>query len=102
MVWPLTWMVVAGTLPGVVLGGLVRLHWLPDPGPFKAFVGCVLLYIGLRLLLDIRRTIRRALRLRPRAGGRTTYGNGTSGTRIARILAGVPLDRRLTSKKIAY
>jgi len=52
MVWPLTWTVVAGTLPGVVAGGLVRLRWLPDPGPFKLFVGCVLLYIGARLLVD--------------------------------------------------
>jgi hypothetical protein len=53
MVWPLTWVVVAGTLPGVVAGGFVRLHWLPDPQPFKVFVGLVLLYIGARLLVDI-------------------------------------------------
>jgi uncharacterized membrane protein YfcA len=53
MVWPLTWVVVLGTLPGVVIGGFIRLHWLPDPKPFKAFVGCVLFYIGLRLLLDV-------------------------------------------------
>jgi uncharacterized membrane protein YfcA len=52
MVWPLTWTVAAGTLPGVLAGGFVRLHWLPDPRPFKAFVGCVLLYIGARLLVD--------------------------------------------------
>ena len=53
MVWPLTWIVVAGTLPGVIAGGLIRLHWLPDPKPFKAFVGCVLLYIALRLVIDL-------------------------------------------------
>ncbi len=53
MVWPLTWVVVLGTLPGVVIGGFVRLNWLPDPKPFKAFVGCVLLYIGLRLVMDV-------------------------------------------------
>ncbi len=53
MVWPLTWVVVAGTLPGVIGGGFVRLHWLPDPKPFKAFVGCVLLYIGARLVVDV-------------------------------------------------
>lgn len=55
MIWPLTWIVVLGTLPGVVLGGWIRLEYLPDPGPFKVFVGCVLLYIGLQLLRDIRR-----------------------------------------------
>jgi uncharacterized membrane protein YfcA len=53
MVWPLTWVVVLGTLPGVIIGGFIRLHWLPDPKPFKAFVGCVLLYIGLRLVMDV-------------------------------------------------
>lgn len=58
MVWPLTWVVVAGTLPGVIGGGFIRLHWLPDPKPFKAFVGCVLLYIGIRLFIDLVRAAR--------------------------------------------
>lgn len=53
MVWPLTWVVVIGTLPGVIIGCFIRLHWLPYPQTFKAFVGCVLLYIGLRLFLDL-------------------------------------------------
>jgi len=35
MVWPLTWVVVAGTLPGVVVGGFIRLHWLLDPKAFN-------------------------------------------------------------------
>ena len=60
MVWPLTWVVVLGTLPGVVIGGFIRLNWLPDPKPFKAFVGCVLLYIGLRLVMDVLKTRRAA------------------------------------------
>lgn len=55
MVWPLTAIVVAGTLPGVIVGGFIRLELLPDPRPFKAFVGCVLLYIGARLLWDLAR-----------------------------------------------
>ena len=53
MVWPLTWVVIAGTLPGVVAGGFIRLAWLPGPGPFKVFVGCVLLYIGARIFWDL-------------------------------------------------
>jgi uncharacterized protein len=60
MVWPLTWVVVLGTLPGVVAGGFIRLQWLPDPKPFKAFVGCVLLYIGLRLVMDVFKVRRKA------------------------------------------
>jgi hypothetical protein len=67
MVWPLTWVVVLGTLPGVVAGGFVRLHWLPDPEPFKAFVGCVLLYIGARLFWDFAK--QRRARRRGRGGG---------------------------------
>jgi len=55
MVWPLAWVVVAGTLPGVFLGGWVRLTFLPDPKAFKVFVGCVLLYMGGRMLWDLRR-----------------------------------------------
>ncbi|MFH1843482.1 MAG: sulfite exporter TauE/SafE family protein [bacterium] len=53
MVWPLTWVVVAGTLPGVFVGGLVRVRYLPDPQMFKIFVGFVLLYLALRLLGDL-------------------------------------------------
>ncbi len=60
MVWPLTWVVVLGTLPGVVIGCFIRLHWLPDPKPFKAFVGCVLLYIGARLVVDARKALKAA------------------------------------------
>ena len=70
MVWPLTWVVVLGTLPGVVIGGFIRLNWLPDPKPFKAFVGCVLLYIGLRLVMDVlktRRAAKTAKELEPKA-----------------------------------
>ena len=52
MNWPLTWVVILGTLPGLVFGALIRIRWLPDPKNFKFFVGCVLLYIGLRLLYD--------------------------------------------------
>jgi uncharacterized membrane protein YfcA len=52
MNWPLTWVVILGTLPGVFFGALIRIKWLPDPKNFKFFVGFVLLYIGLRLLYD--------------------------------------------------
>jgi uncharacterized membrane protein YfcA len=50
MAWPLTLVVIAGTLPGVFLGYYVRVRYLPDPKSFQLFVGCVLLYIGSRLL----------------------------------------------------
>ena len=53
MLWPLTWAVVIGTLPGVFIGAWVRIVYLPDPKNFKLFVGMVLLYIGWRLLRDV-------------------------------------------------
>ena len=53
MAWPLTWTVVICTLPGVFLGYYIRVSYLPDPKAFKLFVGCVLLYIGIRLIKDL-------------------------------------------------
>jgi uncharacterized membrane protein YfcA len=53
MAWPLTWVVIVGTLPGVFIGYYLRVLYLPDPRSFKAFVGCVLLYIGGRLLYEM-------------------------------------------------
>ncbi|MEW6409466.1 MAG: sulfite exporter TauE/SafE family protein [Nitrospirota bacterium] len=53
MVWPLTAVVIMGTLPGVFIGYFLRVIYLPDPRAFKLFVGCVLLYIGGRLLYEI-------------------------------------------------
>ncbi len=53
MVWPLTWVVIAGTLPGVFLGYYLRTRCLPDPRAFKLFVGLVLLALGLRLLAEL-------------------------------------------------
>jgi uncharacterized membrane protein YfcA len=56
LVWPLTAAVVIGTLPGVIIGVFLRLSLLSDPKPFKAFVGLVLFYVGLRLFQDFFRT----------------------------------------------
>jgi uncharacterized membrane protein YfcA len=53
MVWPLAWVVIAGTLPGVFIGAIVRVAYLPNPKHFKLFAAAVLLYIGLRMLRDL-------------------------------------------------
>ncbi|MEW6182433.1 MAG: sulfite exporter TauE/SafE family protein [Bacillota bacterium] len=52
MAWPLTWVVIVGTLPGVFAGALIRIRYLPDPRAFKLFVGLVLLYLGGRILYE--------------------------------------------------
>lgn len=53
MVWPLTWVVIIGTLPGVFIGAVVRVAYLPDPKHFKLFAAGVLLYIGLKMVKDL-------------------------------------------------
>jgi hypothetical protein len=55
MVWPLTWIVIIGTLPGVLIGAVLRVQYLPNPRNFKVFAGLVLLYIGGRLVRDLLR-----------------------------------------------
>jgi uncharacterized membrane protein YfcA len=34
MAWPLTWVIILGTLPGVFLGYYIRVLCLPDPTTF--------------------------------------------------------------------
>lgn len=53
MVWPLTWIVIIGTLPGVLIGAVVRLVYLPNPKNFKLFAAGVLLYIGFKMVRDL-------------------------------------------------
>ena len=53
MAWPLTWVMIVGTLPGVFFGYYLRILYLPDPRSFKFFVGLVLFYIGGRLLYEV-------------------------------------------------
>ena len=53
MVWPLTWVVILGTLPGVMIGAILRIQYFPDPRNFKLFAGLVLLYIGGRILKEL-------------------------------------------------
>jgi hypothetical protein len=55
MAWPLAWVLIVGTIPGVFIGYYIRVLYLPDPRTFKLFVGCVLLYICYRLFKDVMR-----------------------------------------------
>lgn len=59
MVWSITAITIVGTLPGLFAGIYIRTKHIPDPRPFKLFVGLVLLYIGLRLIIDVLKTNRR-------------------------------------------
>ena len=51
-VWPVAILIVAGIIPGVLVGYYLRITYLPDPKTFKFFVGCVLLLIAAKLLKE--------------------------------------------------
>ncbi|MFF3837801.1 sulfite exporter TauE/SafE family protein [Streptomyces sp. NPDC001930] len=57
---PLTRRLIAGTLPGVVLGAAIRVYALPGPGVFQLLIAVLLLPLGLwlcaRTLAPARRT----------------------------------------------
>ena len=53
MVWPLARAIVVATIPGLFLGVIVRIKYLPNPGTFKLFAACVLAYLAYRLLKDV-------------------------------------------------
>jgi uncharacterized membrane protein YfcA len=59
MLWPLAGVILAGTAPGVCIGAILRIQYLPDPVAFKFFVGCVLLCITVKLLRDLAGQVRR-------------------------------------------
>jgi uncharacterized membrane protein YfcA len=50
--WPLALIIVAGIIPGVLIGYNIRIRLLPDPKSFKFFVGLVLLFVALKLIRD--------------------------------------------------
>jgi len=56
---PLTRLLLAGTIPGVIIGAIIRVFLLPGPQGFRVMAGLVLLAFGLWL---IERTISPATR----------------------------------------
>jgi len=50
--WPVALIIVAGIIPGVLIGYYIRISFLPDPQSFKFFVGIVLLFVAFKLIKD--------------------------------------------------
>ena len=68
---PLTWLLLAGTLPGVIAGSVIRVYVLPGPVVFDFVVAAVLIPLGAWLSLTQlapARTTRRAHLPRPVIG----------------------------------
>ena len=89
MVWPLTWAVIIGTLPGVLVGAVIRVKYLPDPVVFKRFVAVVLIYIGFRLLRDLLKTEK-------------TSGTGQGEKNNNQQTTGIVTDTFLNIKSLGY
>lgn len=53
MLWPLSAVVIAGTVPGSLIGFYLRVYLLDDAAVFKLFAGFVLLYIAYRIAYDV-------------------------------------------------
>jgi uncharacterized membrane protein YfcA len=102
MAWPLTWIVILGTLPGVFLGYYLRILYLPDPRSFKLFVGCVLLYIGARLLYEMtprsRKGKEKMKALEERFNEQT---RSIREARSARVAAGLPAEAVVTTVSVS-
>jgi len=104
MAWPLTWVVIVSTLPGVFIGALLRIKYLPDPKAFKLFAGFVLLYIGVRLLYDLWRPRPGMKAMEARFNERVAALKQASQSRVA---AGLPPEAvvrtlKFTPTRIAY
>lgn len=54
MLWSLAFFMIAGYLPGILIGSLIRTHLLLDVRTFKLFVGLVLMFLGINLARSIR------------------------------------------------
>ena len=91
MAWPLTWVVIVGTLPGVFIGYYLRVLYLPDPKAFKFFVGLVLLYIGVRLLYEMtERSQRSKKEMKALEEKFNRHARELKESQAARISAGLP------------
>lgn len=78
MLWSMAWATALGTFPGLVIGPIIRLKYLPDPTAFKLFVGCVLLYLAARLIRDLLRRTRK----NTASNGNREISNQTLGLRM--------------------
>jgi hypothetical protein len=85
MVWPLTYATAIGTLPGVFIGAIIRVKYLPDPKSFKLFAACVLGYIGLRLVKDT--FFKKAAPAPAKQAGEQASGTAASGSASAATAA---------------
>jgi uncharacterized protein len=102
MAWPLTWIVIGGTLPGVLIGYYLRVLFFPNPKAFKFFVGLVLLYIGGRLLYEItERSQKGKQEMKALETRFNDHVKKMKADRNARVSAGLPADAVVRTISVA-
>ena len=90
MAWPVAVTVIIGTLPGVFIGAMIRIRYLPDPRAIKVFAGFVLLYLGSRLF---RESLRR---------NRTDFGSMQRTLRTGSGVDTAVVTRSISLRKVEY
>lgn len=102
MAWPLTWVVILATLPGVFVGAIIRIKYLPNPYAFKFFVGLVLLYLGARLLYETSgRYIKSRAQTKAIEQKFRERVNQLKGEARARLAAGLPADAAVKTRHVS-
>ena len=88
MAWPIAGTTLLGTLPGIFIGALIRVKYMPDARSAKFFVGLVLLWLGWRILSEWYR----------RATGRGTVPDPIQ----EKFHKKLPADARVRTKSITW
>jgi uncharacterized membrane protein YfcA len=99
---PLTRLLIAGTLPGVVIGGVIRVFAVPGPTVFRLLAAAVLLPLGLWLCARTLRPARRAAAApAPQAIGALALAVGIYGIGGGSVPGPILVGRGLPVAKVA-
>jgi uncharacterized membrane protein YfcA len=93
MAWPIALTTLVGTLPGIFIGAIIRVKYMPDARSAKFFVGLVLLWLGYRILSEWFR----------RVTGRSTVKNKLEGKFQGKLPAhAVVKSKSISLRRIEY
>uniref|UniRef100_A0A7J2TIJ2 Probable membrane transporter protein n=1 Tax=Archaeoglobus fulgidus TaxID=2234 RepID=A0A7J2TIJ2_ARCFL len=102
MAWPIAAITILGTIPGIFIGATLRSSYFLDPKLFKLFVGLVLLYLGLRVLISVLRPNQKMIELE-----RKFKERANAVEKEKKIASGLPEDavvktRRVGIRRVEY
>ena len=93
MAWPIAMTTLVGTLPGIFIGAIIRVKYMPDARSAKFFVGLVLLWLGYRILSEWFR----------RVTGRSTVKNKLEGKFRGKLPAhAVVKSKSISLRRVEY